>query len=302
MQFSVIGAPLELGCGTVGCSGAFSVLAREGLLRVLEEQNLPYNTVTAFEPLVERRADEVKSPKYLAEVLKACRATRDAVAEAHKTHRFPLTIGGDHALGLGTVAGTAELCAPEELSLVWVDAHTDINTEDTSFSGNIHGMPIAALLGLCREELSTLGTHTPKLLPQNVHIFFARDIDPPEEEIIRREGVHLYRMEEIRREGLEKALGRLLHNIRTPYMHVSWDVDSLDSGFFTATGLPIPAGPSPAEVTEVLKALMASQKAVALDCVEYNPLLDDERFSGAKTVLSILGPAIRALEETEKEQ
>ena len=301
MKFSLIGAPLELGCGTVGCSGAFQFLREHGLLSFFEEHRLPYTESVAFSPLTERRADETESPKYLPEVLTACRATRDAVSASLAAGEFPLTFGGDHALGLGTVAGSAEHWSPDELSLVWVDAHTDINTEGSSFSGNIHGMPVAALLGLCRPELSSLGTHMPKIRPENVHIFFARDIDPPEEEIIKREGVNLYRMETIKKEGLKKQLELLLSNIRTPYCHVSWDVDSLDSASFTATGLPIPDGPSAEDVSEVLAALMGSGKAVALDCVEYNPILDDAAHHGCETVLQILKPAILAVNDCKKE-
>lgn len=299
MHFSIIGAPLELGCGTVGCSGAFSSLCENGLLDFLGKAGIPYTTEMAFSPLIERREGEA-NPKYLAEVLSACRDTCRAVSEAEGRGSFPLTIGGDHALGLGTVAGTAEHYSPEELSLIWVDAHTDINTEATSFSGNIHGMPIAALLGLCEEPLSSVGGPLPKLRPENIHIFFARDIDPPEEEIIREQGVNLYRMSEIREKGLDTMLRKMLEQIHTPMMHVSWDVDSLDSALFSATGLPIPNGPAPQEVVSVLEALAATGKAVAMDCVEFNPLLDPDG-SGRRTVLSILQPALAALAAAQKE-
>lgn len=300
MHFSLIGAPLELGCGTVGCSGAFSSLAKGGLSEFLSANHLPVSADMAFSPLSERREGE-RGPRYLSEVLSACRDTCRAVSDTLGEGNFPLTIGGDHALGLGTVAGTAEHYSPEELSLIWVDAHTDINTEESSFSGNIHGMPIAALLGLCGEELSSIGGHSPKLRPENVHIFFARDIDPPEEEIIRENGVNLYRMSEIRQEGLETVLRRMLGQLHTPAMHISWDVDSLDSSLFTATGLPIPDGPTPAEVTRVLTALAATGKAVAMDCVEYNPLLDDEALHGRETVLNILKPVLLTLAAGAKE-
>lgn len=298
MQFSLIGAPLELGCGTVGCSGAFSSLTQNGLLDFMAKKGYACTAGEAFAPLAERREGE-SCPKYLPEITGACRATCQAVETALREGSFPLTIGGDHALGLGTVAGTGECYSPQELSLVWVDAHTDINTEVSSFSGNIHGMPIAALLGLCGETLSSIGSHTPLLRPENVHIFFARDIDPPEEEIIQEQGVHLYRMSDIREQGLEAALQKLLTNLRTPRMHVSWDVDSLDSAIFTATGLPIPNGPSPAEVTRVLTALAATGKMAALDCVEYNPLLDPCG-EGRRIIFDILEPVIDAI-AAEKE-
>lgn len=296
MQYTLVGAPLELGCGTAGTAGAAAVLCggEDGLEAFLMQNGQEVLSARAFAPMTVRRPDEVP-PKYLPECIAACSAARDAVDTALGEGRFPLTVGGDHALGLGTVSGTGRHYSPEELSLVWVDAHTDINTEASSFSGNIHGMPIAALLGLCQKPLSSVGDRCPVLLPQNVHIFFARDIDPPEEEIIAAHGVHLYRMSEIRECGLNAVLQRLLANITTPYLHISWDVDSIGSEYFTATGLPIPHGPTPEEVTRVLTALAAGGRAVAMDCVEYNPTRDDTAQSGRRTVLEILKPTLLAL-------
>ena len=155
-------------------------------------------------------------------------------------------------------------------------------------------MPIAALLGLCGQELSSVCGGLPALRPENVHIIFARDIDPAEERIIAEQGVHLYRMSEIKEQGLSAVLHRLLGNITTPFCHVSWDVDSLDASFIPATGLPIPDGPDPKAVTDVLLALAASGKMVALDCVEYNPTRDSDG-NCCRTVLGILEPVLLAL-------
>ena len=295
MRFSLIAAPLELGCGTAGCAmgGAALVSGENGLLSFLSHTGIAAAADSAFVPLTVRREEE-PSPHYLAEVLSACAATRDAVSAAQGAGAFPVTLGGDHALGLGTVAGTAQHYSPEELSLIWVDAHTDINTEETSVSGNIHGMPVAALLGLCGPQLSAVCGGVPALRPENVHIIFARDIDPAEEEILAAQGVNLYPMREIREKGLSAVLRRLLERVSTPYCHVSWDVDSLDAAYIPATGLPIPDGPTPRQVTEVLTALAATGKAVALDCVEYNPARDPDG-SCCRTVLDILKPVLLAL-------
>lgn len=295
MRFSLIAAPLELGCGTTGCAmgGAALVSGENGLLSFLTHNGISASADSAFVPMTARREEE-PAPHYLPEVVTACCATRDAVSAAQGEGAFPVTLGGDHALGLGTVAGTAQHYSPEELSLVWVDAHTDINTENSSLSGNIHGMPIAALLDLCGQELSSVCGGLPVLRPENVHIIFARDIDPAEERIIAEQGVHLYRMSEVKEQGLSAVLHRLLGNITTPFCHVSWDVDSLDASFIPATGLPIPDGPDPKAVTDVLLALAASGKMVALDCVEYNPARDSDG-SCCRTVLGILEPVLLAL-------
>lgn len=297
MRFSLIAAPLELGCGTTGCAmgGAALIGGENGLLSFLNQNGIHAAADSAFVPLTARREGE-PAPHYLQEVVTACCATRDAVSLAQGEGTFPLTLGGDHALGLGTVAGTAQHYSPEELSLVWVDAHTDINTEESSTSGNIHGMPIAALLGLCGPELTAVCGGAAVLRPENVHIIFARDIDPAEEEIIAGQGVHLYRMSEITEKGLTAVTERLLGSITTPYCHVSWDVDSLDAAFMPATGLPIPGGPDPAAVTDLLTALAATGKMVALDCVEYNPDRDPDG-SSCQTVLGILEPVLLTLAE-----
>lgn len=297
MRFSLIAAPLELGCGTTGCAmgGAALIGGENGLLSFLNQNGIHVAADSAFVPMTARREGE-PAPHYLQEVVTACCATRDAVSLAQGEGTFPLTLGGDHALGLGTVAGTAQHYSPEELSLVWVDAHTDINTEKSSTSGNIHGMPIAALLGLCGPELTAVCGGAAALRPENVHIIFARDIDPAEEEIIAGQGVHLYRMSEITEKGLPAVTERLLGSITTPYCHVSWDVDSLDAAFMPATGLPIPGGPDPAAVTDLLMALAATGKMVALDCVEYNPDRDPDG-SSCQTVLGILEPVLLTLAE-----
>ena len=297
MRFSLIAAPLELGCGTTGCAmgGAALIGGENGLLSFLNQNDIHAAADSAFVPMTARREGE-PAPHYLQEVVTACCATRDAVSLAQGEGTFPLTLGGDHALGLGTVAGTAQHYSPEELSLVWVDAHTDINTEASSTSGNIHGMPIAALLGLCGPELTAVCGGAAVLRPENVHIIFARDIDPAEEEIIAGQGVHLYRMSEITEKGLPAVTERLLGSITTPYCHVSWDVDSLDAAFMPATGLPIPGGPDPAAVTDLLTALAATGKMVALDCVEYNPDRDPGG-SSCQTVLGILEPVLLTLAE-----
>ena len=295
MRFSLIAAPLELGCGTTGCAmgGAALIGGENGLLSFLNQNGIHAAADSAFVPMTARREGE-PAPHYLQEVVTACCATRDAVSLAQGKGTFPLTLGGDHARGLGSVAGTAQHYSPEELSLVWVDAHTDINTEKSSTSGNIHGMPIAALLGLCGPELTAVCGGATVLRPENVHIIFARDIDPAEEEIIAGQGVHLYRMSEITEKGLPAVTERLLGCITTPYCHVSGAADRLDAAFMPATGLPIPGGPDPAAVTDLLTALAATGKMVALDCVEYNP---DRATDGSicQTVLGILAPVLLTL-------
>lgn len=295
MEFQVIAAPLELGCGTVGTSRAFEAMlpylstlpfSRDGHGYLIDQSVIVDNNVPR------RRIDGMHNPD---EVIAACRQLERQVFAAIDRGRFPLIIGGDHSVSMGSIAGVGRHFDAERLSVVWVDAHTDINTEGTSQSANIHGMPLAAMLDLCGSALSSLGYPGPKLLARNIHIIAARSIDPPEAEIIRRTGVNLYTIDCLREEGLEQTLQRMLDRLDTPAIHLSFDVDVMEPSVFDATGLPVPNGIYPDEAVQILTGVIRTGRVVSMDCVEYNPLLDDPERNGLATLLSMLSPALEDL-------
>ena len=169
-----------------------------------------------------------------------------------------------------------------------MDAHTDINTDQTSASGYIHGMDLAAACGLCCDEL-TVGKNKVNLLGENLHIIGARSIDPPEYGVIRRAGAHLYTAPEVRtrRQGLEDVLARVLPALEGKHVHISFDVDVLDPSWFTATGYNIPDGLSAAEVQQILSAVLDTGLTCSFECVEYNPMMDPDK-KDLKTLMDIL--------------
>lgn len=146
---------------------------------------------------------------------------------------FPLVIGGDHALGIGSIAGTARTIPAKDLSVIWIDAHTDINTDETSESHNIHGMPLAACLGLGDKRLfETMASPVPFLLPENLFYIGSRSIDPGEEEILKKYNIRAIRMEEIRQKGIEACCQELLDAVKTSHIHLCFDVDFRDAAEF----------------------------------------------------------------------
>ena len=209
--------------------------------------------------------------------------------------QFPLVIGGDHALGLGSIAGLARSIPADQLSVIWIDAHTDINTNLTSPSHNIHGMPLAAALGLGDSRLyENMGAQAPFLLPENLFYIGTRSVDPGEEEILAAHNIRTVRMPEIQEKGIELCARELLDAVKTPYIHLSFDVDFLDAGEFWATGLPIPDGPSVEEAHQVIRTLFGDPRVCSADFVEYSPLHDTDG-SGLSTCLSLLQEILDAL-------
>ena len=297
MDFRVIGVPLELGCGTVGTSLAYASM--KDAFSAFPFAYPPHTwsadeRITADNAAPHTFSDNMNNPEI---VIDTCMALRRSVSEAVAEGAFPLVIGGDHSIGIGSIAGTADHFRPEELSCVWVDAHTDINVEEGSPSKNIHGMTLAAMLDICGPRLSAVGHPGPKLLGDNIYVIGARSIDPPEEVILREQGVHVYRIDEVRSRGIPDVLREVTDRIRekTRAVHVSYDVDVMEPMVFSATGLNVPDGIGEAEAAEILRLLAETGKVVSMDCVEYNPLMDNAEKTDREMVLRILRETVSAL-------
>lgn len=184
-------------------------------------------------------------------------------------------IGGDHSIAMGSLAALGEFYGAEELAVVYIDAHADINTETTSQSACIHGMDLAAACGLCCDEL-TVGKNRVNLLGENLHIIGGRSIDDPEWGIMEQQGVHLYSAEEIQACGLDHVLARVIPRVKGKRVHISFDVDSLDPSEFRATGYLIPGGLTFAQVRRIIKEVADTGSLVSFECVEYNPTVDQD--------------------------
>ena len=212
---------------------------------------------------------------------------------------LPLVLGGDHSLATGSVAASADWLrrtTSKPLGLIWVDAHGDMNTPSTTESGNVHGMPLAALLGQEPLELASIGS-TPSVMPQNTVLVGIRNLDQREKEQIRASGVHVFTMKDIDRDGIakvsEQALGLAARG--TGGIHVSFDMDVCDPTIAPGVGTPVKGGFDYREAHMIMELVADSGQLVALDLVEVNPTLDIRNTTaefGAELVLSALGKGI----------
>lgn len=285
MKLHIIEAPLSAGSPTGGSECAFRAIRAAGLPPAFNAHEViwipmdPPVPSDGFPPHL----------KHLPQVQAVCRSVRARVREALDAGAFPLILGGDHSIGMGSIAALGEHFGPERLSVAWIDAHTDINTERSTRSGFIHGMPLAASMGLCCPELQ-IGRQKVNLKGGNTVVIGARSIDPPEYAILRQQGVHLFTSDRISRDGLDTVLDEALFRLRTPALHVSLDVDCLDPSVFTATGYVLPHGLLTAQVKAILRRLFQTGCAVSFELVEYNPVLDSDG-QGLAVVLELLAEA-----------
>ena len=279
-RFALVEAAVSCGSPTRGSEGAFDALAEAGLGALfggaaLMPMEKPVPCPTWSEGL-----------RHLDTVMEVCRRLRANTQAALERGEYPIVIGGDHSCAMGSLAALGEFYGPEHLAVVYVDAHTDINTDRTSASGYIHGMDLAAACGLCCDAL-TVGKNKVNLLGENLHIIGARSIDPPEWGVVERAGAHLHTAQEVRARGLGVVLAELLPALKGKRVHISFDVDVLDPSEFTATGYNIPEGLSVAEVERILSAVLDTGRTCSFECVEYNPTMDPDQ-RDLSTLMGIL--------------
>jgi arginase len=228
-----------------------------------------------------------------------CQLLYDVASRALNEGAVPVVLGGDHSLAAGSVAATADYIrrtTNTPLGLIWVDAHGDMNTPQTSPSGNVHGMPLAALLGQEPTELASIGT-SPSVLPQHTALIGIRNLDEKEKGKIRASGVHVFTMKDIDREGIAVVAERALDiaSSGTGGIHVSFDLDACDPTFAPGVGTPVKGGLDYREAHMVMELVADSQRLVALDLVEVNPTLDLRNATAefaAELALSALGKRI----------
>jgi arginase len=275
----VIGVPLDLGAGRRGVDMGPSALRIAGIgdriaalgYTVVDKGDLP-----APIPETQRPAD--KNKKYIREIAKVCQRLYDSVLKSLEAAALPLVLGGDHSLAAGSVAASASWVrrtADRPLGLIWVDAHGDMNTPQTTTSGNVHGMPLAALLGNEPEELAAIGS-SPSVLPEHTVLLGIRNVDEREKERIRSSGVHVFTIKDIDRDGIARIAERALRLAAdgTGGIHVSFDMDVSDPSIAPGVGTAVKGGLDYREAHLVMEMVADSRQLVALDMVEVNPTLD----------------------------
>ncbi|MBL8785117.1 MAG: arginase [Deltaproteobacteria bacterium] len=300
LQVAVGNVHLDLGAGRRGVDMGPSAIHLAGLVK--EVRGLGHEVVQNFEVLVSSpEVVEVGDPsvRFLPTILDATRRLADRVEAALDKGHFPLVLGGDHSVAIGTVSGMARHFRKRGLSLgvIWVDAHTDMNTPSTSPSGNIHGMPLAVLLGHGHPDLVALAGDRPALDPELVCVIGARDIDAREREVIRETGVRVYTMSELDDRGTAVCVREAIERVSkaTAGIHLSLDLDGVDPDHAPGVGTPVPGGLDLRESHLICEKLAQTQRLVGLEIVELNPILDTSNRTGRLAVwlaLSALGKSI----------
>jgi arginase len=296
----IIGVPLDLGGGRRGVDMGPSAFRIAGLRDRIA--SLGYTVVDKGDlaaPIPETSKPQNAKKKYAKEIGKVCQKLYEVALKSLEDGALPLVLGGDHSLAAGSVAASATWVKKthgKPLGLIWVDAHGDMNTPETTGSGNVHGMPLAAILGHEPAELSSIGT-PPSVLPQHTVLVGIRNLDEQEKQQIREAGVHVFTMKDIDRDGIAKVAERALAlaTDATGGLHVSFDLDVCDPTIAPGVGTPVKGGFDYREAHMIMEMLADSGRLVALDLVEVNPTLDIRNATaefGTELALSALGKNI----------
>lgn len=280
-QIRVLGVPLDLGASRRGVDMGPSAMRVAGLEARLEALGHEVGDGGNIQvEIAETQARGSRNARYLDEIAKTCTHAAEAVAQAMEEGLTPLLLGGDHSLAAGSVSGVAEFYRrrSEQIGLLWFDAHSDINTPETSPSGNVHGMPLAALLGLGPEPLASIFGAWPKLRPENVALIGVRDIDATERENIRRAGLkHVYTMREIDERGMRAVVEEALRAVTegTAGYHLSLDMDWIDPEDAPGVGTPVRGGATYREAHLAMEIVADHPGLASFEIVEVNPILDE---------------------------
>lgn len=270
MHWSYIEVPLRYGQGKTGVDQGPAKLKDLGVEGLLPKGTIRH-TIRVL-PETEIRENE-EHLKRVDGVLHTVTELADIVHHELEQKRFPLIVGGDHSMAIGTLAGLAKT---GPYGVIWVDAHADLNTGETSPSGNIHGMPLAAAMGMGDVRLTEVGGREPKLLPEHLVYIALRDIDEGEMNEINRLGIKVITVEEVRMRGVDVIMNEALTYLRARVdrFYISFDMDSLDASLVPGTGTPVDSGLTELEATAILTEAMRAEELIAVELVELNPALD----------------------------
>ncbi len=292
-KISIIGVATDLGAGTPGVSLGPSAIRYAGLadrLKSIGYEIEDEGDIVASRPY--EQIDESGKLRFLDEVTRVNTELCNKVDEVMKKGRFPLVLGGDHSIAIGTIAGVLQ--HKKNLGVIWFDAHGDINTEDTSPTGNIHGMPVAVALGLGHERLTSIGGKDSKLRADKLVYIGCRDLDLGERRILKKLGITVFTMHEIDRYGMSDVIDRAIEiaGKGTEGIHVSFDLDSLDPAIVEGTGTRVPGGLTYRESNLALEMIAQTERLVSAEFVEVNPLIDVKNNTAKQAVIlmgSLLG-------------
>jgi arginase len=296
----LIGVPLDLGGGRRGVDMGPSAFRIAGLGERLTRLGYPITDRGDLPvPIPETRHEGDTRKRYVDDIATVCTALFEVARKTLNEGALPIVLGGDHSLAAGSVAATAAFARDRggRIGLIWVDAHGDMNTPASSSSGNVHGMPLAALLGSEPAELSGIGGFAPKTEPERTVLIGVRNLDDEEKERVRASNIHVFTMNDIDRAGIAHLIERAIElaGRDTIGLHVSFDLDVCDPAIAPGVGTPVKGGLDYREAHMVMEVLADSARLLALDMVEVNPTLDVRNSTaelGTELILSALGMKI----------
>jgi arginase len=294
MNVKIIGAPMDLGASRRGTDMGPSAMRVARLGPRIERLGHGVEDLgNIYSPTVETKDPKTPHMRYADEITRVCDTLARRVEKVVAAREFPLVLGGDHSIAMGTVGGIARHVGSGRTGILWIDAHGDFNTTDTSPSGNIHGMPLAAICGIGDPILTDLAQVNPKVRCENAVIVAARDIDPEEGQLIKKAGVTVFTMREIDERGIrrvmEDALDIACRNVE--HLHVSLDADSVDPEDAPGVGTAVPGGLTYREAHLAMEMASEVPFFKSLEIVEVNPLLDERN----RTAELMVGLAASAL-------
>jgi arginase len=299
-KIRIIGVPMDLGASRRGVDMGPSALRVAGLqarIKQLGHQVEDIGNISVKQP--EEMSYGEKRAKYLAEIADACKDLGAIVEKSLEESMLPVVLGGDHSIAAGTLSGVAAHFKKKEkkIGLIWLDAHGDINTPESSPSGNIHGMPLAAAMGYGAMELVELLGFKPKVEPQNISLVGIRDLDTQEKKLAKKSGVHVFTMRDIDERGMREVMSDALKYAMddTDGISVSLDMDFVDPSDAPGVGTPVRGGVTYREAHLAMEMLADTEAMVSLEIVEINPVIDEHNRTallGVELVLSGLGKKI----------
>ena len=274
---SVFGVPTDIGAAHRGASMGPEALRVAGLLEAIAARGVEVRDLGDLQGPRNPVGEPVEGYRHLDEVAAWNQAVFEASARELAAGRMPILLGGDHCLGIGSIAAVAAHCRAtgKKLRVLWLDAHADFNTRDITPSGNIHGMPVACLCGLGPDRLTALGGTRPAITAGQLRQIGIRSVDPGEKRLVKEHGLDIYDMRYIDEVGMRRAMEEALDGVdEATHLHVSFDVDMLDPAIAPGTGTRVPGGINYREAQLIMEMVADTGRLGSLDVVEVNPALD----------------------------
>lgn len=299
-KVTIIGVPMDLGAGRRGVDMGPSAIRVAGINRAISAMGFAVtDTGNIVVPQPESVSQANARARYLKEIAAACEELSTRVEQSLTDEALPVVLGGDHSIAIGSASGVASYLRKRgaKAGLIWLDAHTDINTPESSPSGNIHGMPLAAILGHGASELTGVAGFAPKIDPKHAAVIGARSVDPGEREMIRKLGVKVFTMSDLDERGMGPVIAEAIEiaSAGTSGFLVTMDMDFIDPSFAPGVGTPENGGATFRESHLAMEKIAESGGALAIEITEVNPLFDTANQTARLAVdliLSALGKVI----------